>query len=158
MAGESARVVRGMFVDGQYVSAASGKTLPVVNPKNGEVFADVADGNASDIDIAVAAAERAFPKWSALSGTERGDILHRASEILRRRLPEIITMEVDQIGRPRREMAAQLARLPEWYSYFASVARTYEDRIPPFGKDHLNYTRRIPLGVVGHLRLGIIRF
>jgi acyl-CoA reductase-like NAD-dependent aldehyde dehydrogenase len=141
----------GMFINGDYLPSAAGKTLQVVNPKNGEVFAEVAEGDAADIDVAVKAAERAFGKWSALSGTERADILHRASDILRQRLPEIVTIEVDQIGRPRREMVAQLARLPEWYSYFASVARTYEDRNLPFGRDHLNYTRRIPLGVVGHL-------
>jgi acyl-CoA reductase-like NAD-dependent aldehyde dehydrogenase len=141
----------GMFINGDYLPCAAGKTFPVVNPKDGEVFAEVAEGDANDIEAAVKAAERAFGKWSALSGTERGDLMQRASDILRRRLPEIVTMEVDQIGRPQREMTAQLARLPEWYSYFGSVARTYEDRVPPFGAGHLNYTRRIPLGVVGHL-------
>lgn len=145
------KFVRGMFVNGDYLPSASGKTLPVVNPKNGEVFAEVAEGDTVDINVAVDSAERAFEKWGSLSGTERGNLMQRAADILQRRLPEIVSLEVDQIGRPRREMAAQLARLPEWYSYFGSVARTYEDRVPPFGKDHLNYTRRIPLGVVGHL-------
>lgn len=140
-----------MFVDGDYVPSASGKTLPVENPKNGEIFAEVAEGDGTDIDGAVEVAERAFGRWGILSGAERGDIMQRAAEILKRRLPEIVSIEVDQIGRPRREMAAQLARVPEWFSYFGAVARTYEDTVPPFGKDHLNYTRRVPLGVVGHL-------
>ena len=68
-----------------------------------------------------------------------------------RRLPELVDLEIDQIGRPRREMAAQLARLPEWFRYFGAVARTHEDTVPPFAGNYLNYTRRVPLGVVGHV-------
>ena len=141
----------GLFIDGGYRPAVSGRSFTVENPKDGSIVAEVAEGDAADIEAAVAAAERAFPAWSALTGAERGDIMHRAAEILRRRLPELVTIEIDQIGRPRREMAAQLARLPEWFSYFGAVARTHEDTVPPFGGNYLNYTRRVPLGVVGHV-------
>lgn len=141
----------GLLIDGEDRPAASGRSFPVENPKDGSIVAEVAEGDAPDIEAAVSAAECAFPVWSALSGAERGDVMHRIAEILRRRLPELAAIEVDQIGRPRREMVAQLARLPEWFSYFGSVARTHEDTAPPFGGDHLNYTRRVPLGVVGHV-------
>jgi len=145
------KFARGMFVNGEYVNAASGKTLPVENPKNGEVFAVVAEGDAADIEAAVTVAERAFEKWGRTTGAERADIMERAAQIMRRRLGEFVTLEVDQIGRARREMAAQLARAPEWLSYFGAVARTHEDTVIPFGTTHLNYTRRVPLGAVGHL-------
>lgn len=141
----------GLFIDGDYRPAASGRSFPVENPKDGSIIADVAEGDSPDIETAIAAAERAFPVWSAFSGAERGDVMHRIADILRRRLPDLATIEVDQIGRPRREMTAQLARLPEWFSYFGSVARTHEDTVPPFAGDYLNYTRRVPLGVVGHV-------
>ncbi|NVO14676.1 MAG: aldehyde dehydrogenase [Rhodoplanes sp.] len=142
---------RGMFVDGDYVDAAAGKTLPVENPKNGEIIGVVADGDATDIEAAVQAAERAFTTWGDTTGAERADIMERAAQILRRRLPEFVSLEIDQIGRCRREMAAQLSRVPEWFSYFGAVARTHEDTVPPFGRTHLNYTRRVPIGVVGHV-------
>ena len=141
----------GLFIDGDYRAAISGKTFGIENPRNGEVFAMVAEGDAADVEAAIDAAERAFPVWSALSGAERGDVMHRAAEILRRRLPELVGIEIDQIGRARREMRAQLARLPEWFSYFGAVARTHEDTTPPFAGPYLNYTRRVPLGVVGHV-------
>lgn len=141
----------GVLIGGKLRPAVSGQTFEVVNPKNGTVIANVAEGDAADISLAIDAAERAFPAWSSLPGAERGDILHRAAEILRRRLPELVDMEVDQIGRPKREMAAQLSRLPEWYAYFGAVARTHEDTVPPFSGKYLNYTRRVPLGVVGHV-------
>lgn len=139
----------GMYIDGEYRQAASGKLFPVLNPKNGEVIAQVAEGDGDDVAAAVDIARQAFGGWAALSGAERGDILHRAGEVLSRRLPDLLPLEVDQIGRPIREMRAQLARLPEWYSYFGAVARTQEGAVHPFGNDHLNYTRRVPLGVVG---------
>ena len=139
----------GMFVAGDYRPARSGKTFEVCNPKNGSVVAEVAEGDRADVDGAVGAAQRAFGAWSGLSGAERGDIMHRVADILTKRLPELISLEIDQIGRPRREMAAQLARLPEWFRYFGAVARTHEDTVPPFSGSYLNYTRRVALGVVG---------
>lgn len=141
----------GLFIGGEYRAAASGRTFQVENPSNGAVVAEVSEGDGADIEHAVSVAERAFPVWSALSGAERGDIMHRASEIMKRRLPDLVSIEIEQIGRPRREMAAQLARLPEWFSYFGAVARTHEDTVPPFAGSYLNYTRRVPLGVVGHV-------
>jgi hypothetical protein len=141
----------GLLIGGEQRPALSGRVFPVENPKNGELLAEVAEGDAADIDAAVASAGSALRGWSSLGGAARGDILHRAADLLRRRLPELVTIEVDQIGRPRREMEAQLGRLPEWYSYFGAVARVHEGTSPPFGPAHLNYTRRVPLGVVGQV-------
>lgn len=141
----------GLFIDGSYRPASSGRTFSVENPADGSTVAEVAEGDATDIENAVAAAERAFPAWSSLTGAERGDIMQRAADIMKRRLPDVVSIEIEQIGRPRREMAAQLARLPEWFSYFGAVARTHEDTVPPFAGSYLNYTRRVPLGVVGHV-------
>jgi acyl-CoA reductase-like NAD-dependent aldehyde dehydrogenase len=138
----------GLFIDGHYRPSHSGKVLTVQNPKDRTIVGEVAEGDAADIDAAVAAAARALPSWSALSGAERGDLMHRVAEVLAQRIPQLIEIEIDQ---PRREMSAQLARLPEWFRYFGAVARTHEDTVPPFGGNYLNYTRRVPLGVVGHI-------
>jgi acyl-CoA reductase-like NAD-dependent aldehyde dehydrogenase len=141
----------GLFISGSYRPASSGRTFAVENPKDGSTVAEVAEGDAADIEQAVAVAERSFPVWSVLTGAERGDIMQRAADIMKRRLPDLVSIEIEQIGRPRREMAAQLARLPEWFSYFGAVARTHEDTVPPFAGSYLNYTRRVPLGVVAHV-------
>ena len=141
----------GLFINGSYRPASSGRTFAVENPNDGSIVAEVAEGDAADIEQAIVVAERAFPVWSALTGAERGDIMQRAADIMKRRLPDLVSMEIEQIGRPRREMAAQLARLPEWFSYFGAVARTHEDTVPPFAGSYLNYTRRVPLGVVAHV-------
>lgn len=140
-----------MFVGGEHVPPASGRTFEVENPARGEAMALVSEGNKKDVDSAVGVASEAFRGWRKTGGEERGNILSRAAQILRERLEEFVRVEVDQTGRAYREMSAQLARLPEWYEYFGALARTHEDTVPPFGGDYLNYTRRVPLGVVGHI-------
>jgi len=138
-----------LAIGGARVDAVSGKTFAIHSPVSGEPIARVAEGDAADIDAAVKAAERGFAAWGAMSGAARADVLNRAAALLTARLPEIVDTEVAQTGRPIREMRAQLARLPEWYTYFGAVARTHEDSVFPFGGPYLNYSRRSPLGVVG---------
>jgi phenylacetaldehyde dehydrogenase len=140
-----------MFVGGEHTPSASGKTFEVENPARGETMALVSEGDKKDIDAAVGIATQVFRSWGKTSGEERGNGLARAAQILRDRLDEFVRIEVDQTGRAYREMSAQLARLPEWYEYFGALARTHEDTVPPFGGNYLNYTRRVPLGVVGHI-------
>jgi phenylacetaldehyde dehydrogenase len=140
-----------MFVGGEHVPSASGKTFEVENPARGETIALVSEGDKKDIDAAVGTATQAFRGWGKTGSEERGNVLSRAAQILRDRLDEFVRIEVDQTGRAYREMSAQLARLPEWYEYFGALARTHEDTVPPFGGNYLNYTRRVPLGVVGHI-------
>jgi acyl-CoA reductase-like NAD-dependent aldehyde dehydrogenase len=141
----------GLFIDGRFQPSSTARTIAVENPKDRSIVAHVEEGDATDIETALDAAHRAAPIWAAVPGAVRGDIMHRAAELLAARLPDLVTIEVDQIGRPRREMVAQLGRLPEWFRYFGAVARTHEDTVPPFGGNFLNYTRRVPLGVVGHV-------
>ncbi|MDR6661668.1 acyl-CoA reductase-like NAD-dependent aldehyde dehydrogenase [Tardiphaga robiniae] len=141
----------GLYINGRFQPASTGRTIRIENPKDCSHLADVAEGDEKDIDLAIDAAERAGKIWAATPGAVRGDIMHRAGELLAKKLPELVTIEVDQIGRARREMTAQLGRLPEWFRYFGALARTHEDTVPPFGGNFLNYTRRVPLGVVGHV-------
>ena len=151
MPAEHAQRTWGMWIDGDWRPSASGRTFAVENPKDESVLAEVAEGGAADIDAAVAAAQRAFEGWSGTSPEARARVMAKAAEILRSRMDEFVRIEVDQTGRARRELSAQLGRLPEWYEYFGALARTHEDTVPPFNGPFLNYTRRVPLGVVGHV-------
>jgi len=139
----------GLWIGGEEVPAVSGATFEVENPATEETLAHVAEAGDEDVERAVAVAQEAFVAWGRTEGEERGDVLLRASQLLRDSMDEVV--EVDQTGRAIREMSAQLGRLPEWYAYFGSLARTHEDTVPPFGGPYLNYTRRVPLGVVAHI-------
>ena len=140
-----------MFIGGAHVPAHSGATFEVENPATGEAIASVAEGDERDIDGAVSTAAAAFADWGATGGEERARVLSEIARGLRASLAELVAVEVSQTGRPVRELSAQLGRLPEWYEYFGALARTLEDTVPPFGGPYLNYTRRVPLGVVGQI-------
>ena len=145
--------VYGHFIDGRERPSADGRTFEVRNPANGSLVARVAEGGAAEIDLAIRAAGAAFDdgRWARLPVRERHRVLNRFADAIESALPELATLETTCVGRPLREMRAQLGRIPEFYRYFAAVARTAEDAVTPFEGPYLNYVRRVPLGVVGQL-------
>lgn len=140
-----------LHVDGAQVPASDGGTFAVRSPVDGAHLHDVAHATDADVDLAVTAARRAFDdrRWRGLHARERSRVLHRAAGLLADRVDELARLETRQIGRPVREMRAQLRRLPEWFEYMAALAVTSEGAAPDFGADHVNVVRRVPLGVAG---------
>ena len=140
-----------LHIGGEQRPARSGETLPVENPATGEPVTEVAVAGPEDVDDAVRAANEAFKdgRWSRQTGRDRARVLQQAARGLEDRLDEFAQNETMQIGRPLREMRAQLRRAPEWFEYFGSLAHTVEGTVPDFDADHINYVRRVPLGVVG---------
>lgn len=86
--------------------------------------------------------------WSSADASARFAVLSQAAGLLRAKMAEFVLLETRQTGRPIREMQAQLARIPEWLEYFASLARTHEGRVTPFKGPVVNTLTRSPLGVV----------
>jgi acyl-CoA reductase-like NAD-dependent aldehyde dehydrogenase len=138
-----------MYINGQWKEACSGERLDVENPADRSVITSLPAGDKIDIEAAVAAAAEGQTVWGAKPARERAAVLERFARLLREALPEFIYQETLQTGRAIREMRAQLARLPEWYEYYAAVARTHEGGLHPFDGPYINYTKRRPLGVVG---------
>jgi acyl-CoA reductase-like NAD-dependent aldehyde dehydrogenase len=140
------------FIAGRFVPSESGEYFPLINPENGEVAAEIARSTPRDVEAAVEAASHAAKHscWAKQTAF-RVSALRTLADKFRRDMPAFVEAESRVTGRPIREMRAQLGRLPEWYDYFASVAETLEDTLPPFDPGYLNYTRREALGVVGLL-------
>ena len=71
------------FIGGQWTPAKSGKTFTTVNPATEEVIAEVAEGDAEDVDAAVKAARRAFEdsEWSRMDARDRGRLMHRLCDL-----------------------------------------------------------------------------
>lgn len=140
-----------LHIAGEYRAARSGETLEVDNPATGEIVTRVAVAGPEDVDDAVRAGEEAFldGRWARRTGRERARVLQEAARGLEARLDEFAENETMQIGRPLREMRAQLRRAPEWFEYFGSLAHTFEGSVPDFDAERLNFVKRVPLGVVG---------
>ncbi len=139
----------GLWIDGSETAAAAGGTFEVDNPATRQIVARVAEGRAEDVDRAVAAAARAFPCWSRMPAADRFHRLCRLAELIRTHAADLARWETLATGRPIREMTAQVGRLSDFFEYFAAAARTAEGEVTPFAGPYLNYTRHVPLGVVG---------
>ncbi|KAJ1552047.1 hypothetical protein HK405_012883, partial [Cladochytrium tenue] len=143
----------GLWIDGREVPASSGRSIAVENPATEEILFSVDEASAADVERAVDAAQAAFDggAWSRADADTRYTVLARLAAAVRADVDRLATYDALQTGRPIREMRTQLARLPEWFEYFAAIARTYEGAVPPFKGSMLNVVERVPLGVVGQI-------
>src|SRR5271155_5450307 len=139
-----------LFIDGRRTEAASGRRYDSGDPFLGERWASAADGDAADVDAAVAAARRALPgPWGQLTGFGRARLMRRLAELIERDAGRLAEIETRDTGKLLREMRGQLGSIPEWFSYFSGLADKLQGATVPVDKPNfLVYTRREPAGVV----------
>jgi aldehyde dehydrogenase (NAD+) len=140
-----------MSIGGEEVDAASGRTFESLNPYTGQAWASAPDGDAADVDRAVGAARAALEgPWGAMTGSERARLMRRLGDVLARDADGLAATETRDNGKLLREMAGQMAYLPEWLYYFAGLADKLQGAaIPSDRPNFLVYTRHEPVGVVG---------
>ena len=137
------------WIDGKPAEPANGQWLDVFDPATGEVAAQVANGDAGDVDAAVAAAQAAFPAWSSLPNSERARWLERLADAIEARLDEFAQVEASDGGKPL--ALARDIEIPRAISnlrFFAHAATQFASE-SHHGEAGLNYSLRLPLGVVG---------
>ena len=145
-----------LLIGGAWVEARSGKTFEVTDPATGQMIARVAEGDAADIALAVAAARRAFEEgpWPRMSPAERGKLLWRLADALEARRQEFAEIESLDNGKPIRDaLAADLPGSYEIMRYMAGWATKLNGEtiaISAPGDWHA-YTLREPVGVVGQI-------
>ena len=139
-----------LAIGGERRPAASGRTYTSLDPFTGEPWAEVPDAGPDDVDAAVAAARTAFEgAWGRTTATERGRLLYRLADLVARDADRLAELETRDNGKLLREMAGQMAYLPEWYRYFGGLADKVAGSVIPSDKaNYLVYTRHEPLGVV----------
>ncbi|KAL4918602.1 aldehyde dehydrogenase domain-containing protein [Aspergillus aurantiobrunneus] len=137
------------WINGQS-TPPTGTAIPILNPATEYPLATINATPPSSIDTIITTSCEHFHSgtWSQKDPSDRFAILTKAASLLRSRIPDFIALETAQTGRPIREMRTQLARVPEWLEYFASLARVHEGRITPFKGPVTNTLTRHPLGVV----------
>jgi aldehyde dehydrogenase (NAD+) len=149
-AGEFLRKPHQLLIDGHRVPSSSGRTFKSLNPATEEVIATIAEGNEADVDRAVAAARRAFEgPWRTMRAAERGNLLLKWAELLKRHADEIIEIESLDGGKPisattRQDFPAAIDTL----TYYAGWADKISGEVVPTRDDALTYTVREPVGVV----------
>ena len=112
------------FINGEYISSASGKKIDVIDPSNGRVYHQVSAGNAEDIDKAVKAARAAFDDgpWPKMSGRERAAILRKMGDIINERVNELAKLEVQNNGKPLPEAVWDIEDTAGCFHFYADLA------------------------------------
>ncbi|KQX19126.1 MULTISPECIES: 5-carboxymethyl-2-hydroxymuconate semialdehyde dehydrogenase [unclassified Sphingomonas] len=137
----------GHFVGGQSVDGA-GTKFDVLEPGTGEVIGQARDATETELDAAVAAAKVAFPAWSATSGEQRKQVLHRIADLIVARAEEIAAVECLDAGQCWRFMSKAAIRGADNFRFFADRAPAAADGQALPSADHFNYTLRQPIGPV----------
>jgi aldehyde dehydrogenase (NAD+) len=143
-------VIHKLLINGEWRDAASGRTIPVINPATEEVIAHVPSAGQEDVDTAVAAARAALKgPWARMSARDRGRLLWKLGERLLERADEIARLETLHNGKPIFE--ARQIEVPasaECLQYYAGWADKVQGGTIPVKGHYLTYTLREPVGVV----------
>ena len=143
-----------MLIGGRWLDSASGKTFPTLNPATEEKIADVAEGDAADIDLAVEAARQAFesPGWRKMDARDRGRLINRLADLLEENFDELAALETLDNGKPVSDArAADLPLVIDCFRYYAGWADKIHGETIPVRGNHFTYTRREPTGVCGQI-------
>ncbi len=142
------------FINGRWEDAASGKTFATYNPATEEEIAQVAEGDAADIDRAAKAARRAFDSgpWAKMDARDRGRLLYRLADEIERQADDLAALETLDNGKPINESRrGDLPLVIDCLRYYAGFADKIQGSTIPIRGNFLCYTRREPVGVAGQI-------
>ncbi|KAL6838603.1 hypothetical protein ACP4OV_031560 [Aristida adscensionis] len=143
-----------LLINGDFVDSASGKTFPTLDPRTGEVIAHVAEGDAEDVNRAVAVARKAFDEgpWPKMTAYERSRILLRFADLIEKHNDELAALETWDNGKPYEQAAhievPMVARLMRYYAGWAD--KIHGLIVPADGPHHVQVLHE-PIGVAGQI-------
>jgi betaine-aldehyde dehydrogenase len=142
-----------LFINGEFVEGHRGAFLPVYDPSTESVIAEVPDGDESDVNRAVAAARSAFDSgpWAQTTAQERGRILFRLAERIRKETPQLAELESRNSGKPIVEAEYDLADAATCFEYYAGMATKVVGHVNPVPDNALSLSLKEPVGVAGQI-------
>jgi succinate-semialdehyde dehydrogenase/glutarate-semialdehyde dehydrogenase len=120
-----------LLIANEWVDAASGKTLDVLNPATGRPIGRVAHAGTADLDRALAAAQQGFAAWRAIPAHERAATMRRAAALVRERAGEIAPLLTQEQGKPLAEARGETLAAADIIEWFADEGRRVYGRIVP---------------------------
>src|SRR5215469_12593391 len=141
------------YVNGQWISSASGETFPVYDPSTEEVIAQVASSNAADIDKAVKASRASFDSgpWATTTAQDRGRILFKLAEKIRQNTTQLADLECRNTGKPIVEAEYDITDVATCFEYYGGLANKVTGSVNPVPANALSFTMREPIGVAGQI-------
>ncbi len=137
------------FINGEWVDADDGETLPVTNPANGDVIAEVAKCGTAETRRAIEAAEAAQVSWRQASAKERSVLLRKWFTLMMEAQEDLAQILTAEQGKPLAESRGEIAYGANYIEWFSEEAkRVYGDTIPEPSKDKRIVCIKQPVGVV----------
>lgn len=142
-----------MSINGEWAESKGGKYFPVFDPSTEEVIAEVPEGNESDVNRAVAAARAAFDSgpWPQTTAQERGRILFRLAERIRKESPMLAELEARNSGKPIVEAEYDIADVATCFEYYGGLATKVLGHVNPVPDNALSLSLREPIGVAAQI-------
>ena len=138
------------YIGGKWQEPLNNQWLDNIDPSRGVVYSQIPDSGKADIDLAVQAAEEAFPVWSEMSAKDRSRIMLRISELIDEKLPSLAAAESLDNGKPLKlAQSVDIPRARDNFAFFATAILHEESHFHDMGVRGFNYTLRQPIGVVG---------
>jgi len=140
------------FVGGEWVDAAAGGTMEVLNPATGDAIAEVPAGTLEDVDRAVAAAKAALPEWLETTPGERAEMLLKLAEAIDANAEELAQLESRNTGKPIEVSRAEPPVMVDNLRFFAGAARCLEGKATDeYMRGYTSMIRREPVGIAGQI-------
>src|SRR5215212_4598417 len=138
------------FIDGKFTEPVGGKYLDNIEPATGQPYSLVPDSDERDVELAVAAAEKAFPAWSKTPAADRSRILLRIADLIERDLEKLARAESTDTGKPvSLARSLDIPRAASNFRFFATAILHTQSDAHMTDDRALNYTLRQPCGVAG---------
>ena len=126
---------KGMLIGGKWVGSVSGKVITIENPGKKTSIAEVPHAGAADVELAVTAAEKAFPSWKNVVPRERGKLLLKIAEAMEARVEEMARTIAMETGNALRTQARGEAKLAaDIFRYFGGLASELKGETVPLGE------------------------
>ena len=140
------------FIANASQPSSSGRTIPMVDPSDGQPFDEIQRSNAADIDVAVHAARQCLDAvWGKLSAAERGRLLMRLSAAVAENADELALIEQRDCGKPTKQARADAAALARYFEFYAGACDKFHGETIPYQDGYSVLTWREPHGVTGHI-------
>jgi betaine-aldehyde dehydrogenase len=142
-----------MYINGEHVESASGAWFPVYDPSTEEVIAEVAEASEADVNSAAKAARAAFDSgaWPQTTAQERGRLLFKLAEKIRKEAAKLAELEATNCGKPIVEAEFDIGDTATCFEYYGGLATKVLGHVNPVPDNALSLSLREPVGVAGQI-------
>ncbi|KAL0478185.1 aldehyde dehydrogenase [Acrasis kona] len=138
-----------IFIDGEYVNSASGKTFETKNPATGKVIANIQEGDKEDIDRAVKSARAASDGWANTDPSKRAVVIQKFADLMEKHFDQLVALESLDNGKPVSLSKGDITLAISHFRYYAGWCDKVTGKTMASEGDFFNYTAIEPVGVVG---------